>query len=366
MSLYDNKNLTFQSPLDGIHKLCWQSPSNIALIKYWGKYGNQLPRNPSLSFTLQNSYTEALITYSFKNEAEGISLEFYFERKENTDFKNRVEKYLISLIPIFPFLKQLNLRIETKNTFPHSSGIASSAASMSAIALCLCSIEQKHFDSLKCEDDFYSKASYVARLGSGSAARSVYGGFVSWGKSEEIENSSNEFALPLKSEIHDNFKDLCDSVLIVSSGKKKVSSSAGHKLMENHPFADSRIKQANQNLKILLKSLKSGDFNMFIEIVENEAMTLHSLMMSSNPSYTLLLPNTLNIINKIREFRSESKLPICFTLDAGPNVHIIFPRSFENQIYEFIEKELLVYCEPKFWIKDFIGKGPKLKKEFGV
>ncbi|MBC8146788.1 MAG: diphosphomevalonate decarboxylase [Bacteroidetes bacterium] len=344
-----------------MHKICWQSPSNIALIKYWGKYGNQLPRNPSLSFTLQNSYTETSITYSFKNESNGISLEFYFEGKENIEFGNRVEKYLFSLIPIFPFLQQLQLRIETKNTFPHSSGIASSAASMSSIALCLCSIEKNHFNTLKSEADFFSKASFVARLGSGSASRSVYGGFVSWGESDEIENSSNEFALPLTIQIHDNFKDLCDSVLIVSSDKKKVSSSTGHKLMEAHPFADSRIKQANENLVKLLSALESGNFDSFIEIVENEAFTLHSIMMSSNPSYTLLLPNTLNIIKKIRDFRSDTRLPICFTLDAGPNVHLIFPRSFENQIYEFVEKELLVYCEPKFWIKDYIGKGPKLK-----
>ena len=108
-----------------------------------------------------------------------------------------------------------------------------------------------------------------------------------------------------------------------------------------------------------MKTLETGDFDSFIEVVENEAMTLHSLMMSSNPSYTLLLPNTLNILNKIREFRNETKLPICFTLDAGPNVHLIFPKSIEQRINEYVEKELLVYCEPKICIKDFIGDGPK-------
>ncbi|MFC2110846.1 diphosphomevalonate decarboxylase [Bacteroidota bacterium] len=361
MSLYESKDLIFKSHFDGSQKISWQSPSNIALIKYWGKFGNQLPRNPSLSFTLQNSYTEASITYSLKKRSDRISLEFYFEGKENIEFGNRIEKYLNSLIPIFPFLEQLNLKIESKNTFPHSSGIASSAASMSAIALCLCSIEQKHFETIKSEKQFYAKASYVARLGSGSAARSVYGGFVNWGESTEIKNSSNEFASSLDMKIHDNFNYLCDTVLIVSSEKKQVSSSEGHKLMEAHPFADSRIKQANKNLKLLLQALETGDTDSFIEIVENEALTLHSLMMSSNPSYTLLLPDTLNIIDKIRKFRKETKLPICFTLDAGPNVHLIFPKNIENRIYEFIEKELLVYCEPKFCIKDFIGKGPKLK-----
>ncbi len=125
-------------------KVQWRSPSNIALVKYWGKLPNQIPLNPSLSMTLANSYSETKIEYSKKSQSDClITFEFRFEGKENGGFQNRIFNYLKSLIPQLPFLTEYFFSITSSNSFPHSAGIASSASAMSSLALCLTSIEYR-------------------------------------------------------------------------------------------------------------------------------------------------------------------------------------------------------------------------------
>ena len=335
----------------------WQSPSNIALIKYWGKKEGQIPANASLSFTLSKSYTETKITYSEKKEDSNISIDFLFEGKQNDLFQQKILKFLSSIIEYFPFLTKLHLKIESKNSFPHSAGIASSASSMSALALCLCSIEKKHYKSLNTDIEFYKKASFIARLGSGSAARSVFPGIASWGKIPNLENTSDKYASALPFKINDKYKNYNDAILIISKKEKEVSSTAGHNLMNNHPFAKTRFKQANENLNNLLEILKTGNDNKFIEIVENEALTLHGLMMNSNPSFILMKPNTLKVIEKIRNYRKKTGSKLCFTLDAGPNIHLLYPDNEKDKTQNFIKSDLLQYCVDGFWIDDKVGKG---------
>ena len=290
------------NPFEEEFKNSWRSPSNIALVKYWGKKDIQIPQNPSLSFGLKNSFSETTVTYSYK-VAGTIDLEFLFEGKPNIKFTERINKFLDSILEILPFLPNLKLKIESTNSFPHSSGIASSASAMSALALCLVSIEQKLFDTLKNEKEFLEKASFLARLGSGSAARSVYPGYVVWGENNLNSNSSNEMAIELDNKIHEEFSSLGDAILITSSAKKQVSSSDGHGLMESHPYASARYEQAEKNLKKLILALKNGNDNDFIAVLENEALSLHSLMMSSNPGFSLLNANTWEIINRIKEYQ---------------------------------------------------------------
>jgi diphosphomevalonate decarboxylase len=341
-------------PFDGVLKVIWRSPSNIALVKYWGKRNFQIPENPSVSFTLRNSFTETEIEYHCKKE-KGVSFEFYFEGSENRGFGERVGKYLSVLLRFFPFLDNLHLKIMSKNSFPHSSGIASSASAMSALALCICSIEKQMFGTLQDENEFLQKASFMARLGSGSAARSVWPGFVVWGKTKTLTGSSDEVAIPLPVKTDNVFYGLKDAILITSPEKKKISSSAGHRLMEKHPFAEARYKQANENIELLVGALQKGDKNMFVEIVENEALTLHSLMMSSNPGFTLMNEKTWKIIDEIRNYRETTGRFIAFTLDAGPNVHLLYLEKDKDEILKFIEQKLIAFCDNGRWIDDGIN-----------
>jgi diphosphomevalonate decarboxylase len=105
-------------------------------------------------------------------------------------------------------------------------------------------------------------------------------------------------------------------------------------------------------------ALKNGDLDTFIQITELEAMTLHALMMSSSPYFLLLEPNTITLIRKIRSFRENTNIPVCFTLDAGPNIHLLYPEAHQEKVHDFIHNELSAYCEQNKWIADQVGNGP--------
>lgn len=335
----------------------WQSPSNIAVVKYWGKYDRQLPMNPSLSFTLSEARSETSLSWRRKKQT-GISLQFAFEGKPNPAFGEKIELFLKSVESFFPFLNHLHLSIESRNTFPHSSGIASSASSMSALVLCLLDVEQQFAEAKLSHDDFIRKASYFSRLASGSASRSVFPYAAVWGTSKAVAGSSQEFAVPAEQFLHADFREMRDSILIVHSGTKSVSSRAGHALMENNPFAETRYALAHQNLERLTQAMMQGDLETFVQITEEEALQLHALMMTSRPSYLLIEPQTVSVIQAVRQFRREQHIPVCFTLDAGPNVHLLYPGKYADKVREFIREQLLQYCADGRWIDDKAGSGP--------
>lgn len=316
----------------------WKSPSNIALIKYWGKHGNQLPINPSVSLTLSECATDTTCQWvRKKGPSNAIDLTFSFHGNPAPTFEKRIKSYLESITDLCPFIHDYNLAIDSSNSFPHSAGIASSASGFSALALSLTSMEDELYEDLDDDDDYRTKASYLARLGSGSACRSIYGKAAWWGKSHLIEESTDEYAIDFSGDIHDDFKSMRDSILIVSSGEKPVSSSRGHHLMEFHPYRHDRIEQVNLHLKDMKVALRTGDLERFGQIIEQEALSLHALMMTSTPGYFLVTGKSIDLINSIRAFRESESVPCYFTLDAGPNIHLLYPKKFENPVMEFIE-----------------------------
>ena len=356
----ENKWLSeaFRGEVPDFHgRVGWHCPSNIALVKYWGKKGKQIPQNPSISFTLSKCCTETFVEFE---KADRFGFSFFFEGKGNPAFGAKIEKFLLENQAFFPFINQLNLKVESRNTFPHSSGIASSASSMSAFVMCLMEIESLLTGPSTGSGTLdLRKASYFSRLASGSAARSVFPAMALWGKTEAYEGSSDEYAVSLDDDIHPVFKTYHDSILIVSGETKSVSSRAGHALMEGNPYAPARYAQANENIKNLLTALKSGDLDTFINITESEALQLHALMMCSNPSFILMKPNTLRIIEEVRDFRNETHIPLCFTLDAGPNVHLLYPEQEADKVEYYIKNVLADYCDRERWIADRVGDGPK-------
>ena len=338
-----------------MHYSKWKCPSNIALVKYWGKRDFQKPMNPSLSFVLQNAFTETSIEIHKDNNQK---VEFYFDGAISV-FGERIEKYLSQISMQLPKVNKYNFRIHSKNSFPHSAGIASSASSFGALALCLTELDFVISGKEIYSTEFWQKASELARMGSGSACRSIYAGFSIWGKTHLFESGSDDHAIPLSEGVHPIFNGLNDAILMVDSGTKEVSSSVGHQLMAEHIFQQSRIAQAHQNLNELYLALLTGNQKKFVEIVENEALSLHAMMMTSNPSFLLLKPNSLELINRIRRFREKSKIPVCFTIDAGPNIHLLYFQENELDVKAFIERDLLDFCEKGKWVDDRIGKGPE-------
>lgn len=351
------KNYDSNSLKEG--NVTWKTPSNIALVKYWGKREPQLPENTSISFTLDACFTLTTVEYSKAKCDEGFNFEVYFEGEKKEEFKPKIETFFKRIEQYVPFLKEYDFVIKSRNSFPHSSGIASSASGMSALALCVMSIEKK-LNTEMTDEYFNKKASFLARLGSGSACRSIEGEIIVWGKHSEIKGSSDLFGVKFPQKVHQNFENYHDTILLVDEGEKQVSSTIGHKLMHGHPFAQQRFKQANDNILKIAEVLQNGDLKQFIAIVESEALSLHAMMMTSNPYFILMKPNTLKIINRIWDFRAETNSNICFTLDAGANVHLLFPESEAVIVNNFIINELIQYCQENHYICDRVGTGAKL------
>ena len=333
----------------------WQSPSNIALVKYWGKYGEQMPMNASVSFTLKNCNTKTSLSFE-KKDTEGFDFEVYLDGKREVSFEPKIKKFFERVEIYLPFLNNFKFKIETTNSFPHSSGIASSASGMSALSLCLMDMERQMQPEIP-DDYFVEKASFLARLGSGSACRSIEGPLIVWGEHHEVDGSSNLFGTKYPFGVHQNFKNYQDTILLVDKGEKQVSSTLGHDLMLDHPFAEQRFRQAKENLSKLIPVFKNGDLSEFIKIVESEALSLHAMMMTSRPYFILMKPNTLQIINHIWKFREETGSNVCFTLDAGANVHVLYPEIEKETVLHFIKKELSKFCKNEEFIEDEAGLG---------
>lgn len=341
----------------------WECPSNIALIKYWGKYPGQIPANPSLSFTLSSCVTQTQIAY---REVDRAGLEFLFAGEPKPDFGVKIQDYLLTLQADFPWLSRVHLHIESRNTFPHSSGIASSASAMGALALCLVSMDRafkaRGSEDMRYDHAFWGQASDIARRGSGSACRSIYGGYTVWGAHPAIPGSDDTLAVPLDlSAVNPCFRDIRDTILLVDRGTKSVSSTAGHGLMDGHPYAKARFAQGSERVARLWDILQTGGeqgWQAFGEMVESEALTLHAMMLASTPSFLLMKPATVAIIEQIRRFRNQNGVPVFFTLDAGANVHLVYPEIAADQAMELIDKQLTPYLSDGMYLCDRIGNGP--------
>ena len=340
--------------LGEVFNAAWQSPSNIALVKYWGKKEGQLPVNPSLSMTLNLAVTRTRVTAVYKATRQGLIA-------VNGDYAHpfipKMQGLLNRLVSEIPCLGLLSFQAETSNTFPHSTGIASSASGISAFTLCVLDIACKMMHVELSPDEWRLSASRASRIGSGSACRSVFGGYAVWGTSPLIPGSSDEFAVSVNSRVHQAFTSLHDAIMVVTAKQKEMPSSKGHQSMNTHPFLPGRILQANRNLGDVLHALSVNDFEQLCMVAENEALSLHALIMSANPPVILMQPATLEIIRRVREARNNG-LPLFFTLDAGANVHILYPGDAAPEVEKFISEELSCLCENGRGIFDSCGAGP--------
>ena len=268
------------------------------------------------------------------------ALRLFYAGEERPAFADRGAAYFERLLPVYPFLGQWAWTVDTRNTFPHGAGIASSASAFAALALCLVAVERRWFGGA---DDAAArrKASYLARLGSGSAARSVFPVAAAWGQSKALEGSSDAYAVPVAERMHAAFAEYRDTIVLVNEAEKAVSSSAGHGLMDQQPYASTRYQIAGRRFERLLDILRRGELEDFCTLVEADALDLHALMMQSHPPFLLMEPATVAVIKAVRAFRAASGVPVCFTLDAGPNVHVLYPAREQERVDAWLADEVL-------------------------
>lgn len=279
--------------------------SNIAFVKYWGKADarENVPLNGSVSMALSAATTTTTVQWDPDLRED----EVYLDGERVLDGRAlRVSRYLDRLRALW---YRLPARVVSVNSFPAATGIASSASAFAALAVAAIGAFGEGLPDTE-------EMSRWARRGSGSACRSIHGGFVQWIPGTDDAGS---FARPLCPPEH---WDLRDIVAVVSSRPKELPSSEAHRAATAHPFMPARQAQLPSRILALMGAVTSRDFATFGEIVEQEAMEVHALAMSGRPGVLYLQPLTVALIHELRAWR-EGGLPVCFTLDAGPNLHVL-------------------------------------------
>ncbi|MDQ7024794.1 MAG: diphosphomevalonate decarboxylase [Anaerolineae bacterium] len=279
--------------------------SNIAFIKYWGNQDDdlRLPVNPSISMNLDNLYTDTTVLWDDTLASDSLTI-----NGESASGKalERVSKHLDKL------RKQLQIsspaQVQSKNNFPMGAGIASSASAFAALTLAAVTAAEVELSE--------RELSALARLGSGSASRSIPAGFVEWHTGKTHGESFAETV------VQANYWDLIDVIAIVSDEHKHTTSQAGHPTAKTSDLQNARVAGAAQRLQICKQAIIDRDFSTFTEVVESDSNLMHAVMMTSQPPLFYWKPTTLTIMESIRDWRSEG-LAVCYTLDAGPNVHCI-------------------------------------------
>lgn len=278
---------------------------NIAFIKYWGDKDPTLriPANGSISMNLSNLQSRTTVTYDSSLDKDELVLD---SKVPDSLVVNRVTQFLDHvryLAGISDYAK-----VESENNFPMGSGIASSASAFAALSLAASKAA-----GLQLEETSLSR---LARRGSGSACRSIPGGFVEWLSGEDDQSSYAYSFAPA-----DHWQ-LYDCIAIVSQEHKETGSSEGHSLAETSLLQEVRVEDAPRRLDLCRQAILKRDFGAFAKIVELDSNLMHAVMLTSQPQLFYWQPATIAIMQRVVGWR-RTGIPVCYTIDAGPNVHVI-------------------------------------------
>lgn len=297
-----------------------QSHPNIAFIKYWGNRDDRLriPSNNSISMNLDGLSTQTQVTF----DASLVSDELILNSAPVLGPALKRVSVFLDLVRQMAEL-QLFARVESQNNFPMGAGIASSASAFAALALATSKAAGLELNQID--------LSRLARRGSGSACRSIPGGFVEWQAGED-DLTSYAFSIA-----QPNHWSLVDCIAIVSQEHKPTGSAQGQALARTSLLQAPRLADAPRRLEICRRAILGRDFSAFAEVVEQDSNLMHAVMMTSVPPLFYWLPATLQVIQAVIEWRKKGQ-PCCYTIDAGPNVHVLCLGQHARQVKESLEE----------------------------
>ncbi len=316
------------------------APSNLAFIKYWGVKNEKLrlPTNGSISMNLSNLLTTTTVEFSDIYLKDEVAIDGKKAEKKS----NRVIEHLERIRKRARIV--LKAKVVSQNNFPIGTGLSSSASGFAALTVAASTAA-----GLKLSE---KELTILARQASGASCRSIPDGFVEWFEGDSEKSSYATSIFP------SNWWDIIDIVCVVSSKTKDVSSTEGHKLAQTSPFFKTRLSSKESKLKDIRHAIEKKDFNMFGILVEQEALELHSIMLTSNPSLIYLLPETLKIMKEVQTWRNEG-LSVYFSLNTGQNIHILC----QNKDVKKTEKKLNTIKKIKRLVINHPSKGTRLSNK---
>ena len=300
-----------------MHTATAEALSNIAFIKYWGNRDHtlRLPSNASLSMNLAGLKTVTTVAFDpFLPGQDTLTLN---GQPTTGAALARVTRHL----DLVRAAAGLNARaiVTSHNTFPSGAGIASSASGFAALTVAAARAAGLALNEVD--------LSVLARRGSGSASRSIPAGFTEW-LAGELPSGEDSYARTIAPPDH---WALTDVIAVLSAAHKATGSTEGHGLADTSPFQAVRVADAPRRLSLCRTALLARDFSAFAEIVEEDAVAMHAVMMTSRPPLFYWQPLTIAIIQAVPVWRAEG-LPVCFTIDAGPNVHCLTPTDHAPEV----------------------------------
>lgn len=304
-----------------------QAHPNIALIKYWGNRDPllRLPANSSLSMNLDGLTTTTTVEFDSALKADQLILS---EQEVTGAALDRVSRFLDRVRRISQVSKTSEVshhfaRVESRNNFPSGAGVASSASAFAALAVAASTAAGLKLDE--------AELSRLARFGSGSACRSVPGGFVEWDMGTDDRSSA---ARSIAAADH---WDLIDLIAIVDAGHKSIGSTEGHALADTSPLQAARVASAPDRLARARSAVLNHDFIALTEVVELDSLMMHAVMLTSQPALIYWQPATLAVLQAVIDWRRVG-LAACTTIDAGPNVHVLCPSQNAAEVTRRLQK----------------------------
>jgi len=316
------------------------APSNIAFIKYWGVKDEilRLPKNGSISMNLSELLTTTTVEFNPDFYQDSITVNNIQEIIEG----NRIIKHLDRIRKLAN--SDLKAKVISENNFPTSTGLSSSASGFAALTVAGAAAAGLQLSE--------KELSILARQGSGSACRSIPDGFVEWLDGDTSETS---YAVSLYPK---DYWDIVDVVAVVSTIKKEISSTEGHKLATTSPFFDRRLQLNKEKMRLVKHYIKEKNFTAFGQLIEAEALELHAIYLTSHPSLIYLLPASLRLLHLVKKWRQEG-LEVYFTLNTGQDVHLICEKKNAKKVVQ----KLSVLDEVQNTIINYPSKGAHLIKK---
>ncbi|MBB1122959.1 diphosphomevalonate decarboxylase [Limosilactobacillus albertensis] len=312
--------------------------TNIALVKYWGKENQELiiPQTDSLSLTLNEFYTTTTVNFDDQLTSDQVYVD-----KQLLDQQDA--KKVVHILNLVRELSGINYfaKVDSINHVPTAAGLASSASAFAALAGAASSAAGLKLSS--------RDLSRLARRGSGSATRSIYGGLVEWQKGTDDQSS---FAKPILEDVDFPIEMLA---VLVNTKKKKISSRSGmQSSVATSPYYDAWRKVVAHDMTAIKEAIKAKDIDLIGHIAEENALRMHALTLSADPGFTYFNAETLTIIKAVQDLRNNG-INCYYTMDAGPNVKVIYDRMNREKIVtklsNIIGHDRLVVSQPGPGIK---------------
>ncbi len=292
------------------------APSNIAFIKYWGKKNEELrlPTHTNISMNLSNLLTTTTVEFDGKYKKDEVTIDGQSDGKD----AHKVSRHLDRIRKLAGF--SLNAKVVTNNNFPSGTGLSSSASGFAALTVAAAKAAGLSMSE--------KELSILARIGSGSACRSIPDGFVEWKEGTDSDSSYAQSLFP------PDHWDIADVVAVASREKKEVPTTEGHKLAQSSPFYATRLSHMDEKIRLCRKLIKENDFASFGDLIEKEALEMHAVMITSNPSLIYWLPATVTIMKEVQGWRRRNAVEAYFTINTGQDVHVICRKRDAKKVEE--------------------------------